>query len=588
VIAALTVVTLQWALAFDASGASLTGSRLQSAPVRYLTESLRWSRFVHGTTFFAPGFELVVPTESTAANPKTIERTFIPTPEGMIGVLTRSATGSRNAAESVTFKTDYWHKDHLGSLVASTNESGTITQRFTFDPWGKRVCLAANGTTSTCSSNGSTGTEERGFTGHEMLDEIGLIHMNGRLYDPELGRFLQADPVIQNPLDGQNYNRYSYVGNNPLSYTDPSGFSRWTKWRAPLFGLVAAIAVPWAVSELILANASGGSALLLQSEAIFAPTLSSTGQAVANVAGGMAAGGVSGGNVQSAVIGAVTAGLQFGVGQSLGHGTPSVFSGGAGTVTALQKMAAHAAIGCASAAASGGSCKAGAASAGFSSLAGGSLPGANNLLGRAVIGAVASKLAGGKAEQGALLAAMEGLYNECGATANCGWRGGYDPSDRSIGTKIAQSAGMSSNVGEVIDIGLPNILGGLAGNWLTNLAGRLSLRFSQTTASAAFQEGGALEGRTIGQVVDALRVGELSAKNLPVQYVTVDGNNLIVNTRSALALTRAGIPQSEWIVLQNQAALPDIMARLTANSLTVQGTATIRITGMGKSASDLR
>lgn len=369
---------------------------------------------VHGTTFFAPGFELVVPLESTTANPKQIERTYIPTPDGAIGVLTRTSTGSSTAAENFTSKTDYWHKDHLGSLVATTDHTGAITQRFRFDPWGKRECLAANGTASTCSSNGSTGTEERGFTGHEMLDEIGLIHMNGRLYDPELGRFLQADPIIQNPLDGQNYNRYSYVGNNPLSYTDPSGFSRWTKWRRPVFALVAAVAVPWAVGELFLANVGVGEigTYAVGSIGSEAAGLTATGQAIANVAGGMAAGGVSGGNVQSAVIGAVTAGLQFGVGQALGHSTPSIFSGGAGSITAAQKMFAHAAIGCASAAASGGSCKAGAASAGFSSLAGGSLPGANNLLARAAIGAVASKLAGGKAEQGALLAAMEGLYNE--------------------------------------------------------------------------------------------------------------------------------------------------------------------------------
>ena len=48
--------------------------------------------------------------------------------------------------------------------------------------------------------------------------------MNGRIYDPTLGRFLQADPFIQAPKNSQNYNRYSYVLNNPLRYTDPSGY----------------------------------------------------------------------------------------------------------------------------------------------------------------------------------------------------------------------------------------------------------------------------------------------------------------------------------------------------------------------------
>ncbi len=51
----------------------------------------------------------------------------------------------------------------------------------------------------------------RGYTGHEMLDEVGIIHMNGRTYDAEIGRFMQADPVVQDPGNGQNLNRYSYL-----------------------------------------------------------------------------------------------------------------------------------------------------------------------------------------------------------------------------------------------------------------------------------------------------------------------------------------------------------------------------------------
>ena len=53
----------------------------------------------------------------------------------------------------------------------------------------------------------------------------GLIHMNGRVYDPIIGRFLSADPFIPNPMSTQSFNRYSYVQNNPLSSTDPSGFT---------------------------------------------------------------------------------------------------------------------------------------------------------------------------------------------------------------------------------------------------------------------------------------------------------------------------------------------------------------------------
>jgi RHS repeat-associated protein len=76
-----------------------------------------------------------------------------------------------------------------------------------------------------------------------MLDGFGLINMNGRMYDPVIGRVLSPDPSVQSPTYTQNYNRYSYCLNNPLRYTDPSGyFVHPTDWRdepvilAPYFG----------------------------------------------------------------------------------------------------------------------------------------------------------------------------------------------------------------------------------------------------------------------------------------------------------------------------------------------------------------
>jgi RHS repeat-associated protein len=63
----------------------------------------------------------------------------------------------------------------------------------------------------------------RGYTGHEMLGEFDIINMNGRLYDPVLGRFFSPDNYVQMPDNSQNFNRYSYCLNNPLKYTDPSG-----------------------------------------------------------------------------------------------------------------------------------------------------------------------------------------------------------------------------------------------------------------------------------------------------------------------------------------------------------------------------
>jgi RHS repeat-associated protein len=67
-------------------------------------------------------------------------------------------------------------------------------------------------------------TARLAFTGHEQLDHLDLVHMNGRVYQPLLGRFISADPFVQDPFNSQSLNRYSYVFNNPLTFTDPSGF----------------------------------------------------------------------------------------------------------------------------------------------------------------------------------------------------------------------------------------------------------------------------------------------------------------------------------------------------------------------------
>ena len=97
-----------------------------------------------------------------------------------------------------------------------------------FDAWGNLVKLQ-NATGQFVINNGQTlianykMLSERGFTGHEHLFGIGLINMNGRLYDPKLHRFLMPDNNLQDPSNSQNFNRYAYVLNNPLMNIDPSG-----------------------------------------------------------------------------------------------------------------------------------------------------------------------------------------------------------------------------------------------------------------------------------------------------------------------------------------------------------------------------
>lgn len=116
----------------------------------------------------------------------------------------------------------YWtYKDRLGSPIAMLSASGAVAEPLEYDAWGKRRSTD-NHASVPDSLDGKL--DNRGFTGHEMLDQLDLVHMNGRVYDPLLGKFLSADPLIQDPANGQGYNRYSYVLNNPTNLTDPTGF----------------------------------------------------------------------------------------------------------------------------------------------------------------------------------------------------------------------------------------------------------------------------------------------------------------------------------------------------------------------------
>ncbi|NJO89190.1 MAG: RHS repeat-associated core domain-containing protein [Chloroflexia bacterium] len=118
----------------------------------------------------------------------------------------------------------YTYTDHLGSIVAITNDAGAVLERQNFDPWGRR----RNYTDWSYNNIQEFTILDRGYTGHEHLYAFGIINMNGRLYDPVLGRMLSPDPELQAPGFAQNFNRFSYCFNNPLKYTDPSGnFAYW-------------------------------------------------------------------------------------------------------------------------------------------------------------------------------------------------------------------------------------------------------------------------------------------------------------------------------------------------------------------------
>lgn len=118
----------------------------------------------------------------------------------------------------------YTYKDHLGSILTLTDDQGNIFAEQSFDAWGRKR------NPNTWGFSGIPSVPNwlyRGYTGHEHLPEFGLIHMNGRMYDPILGRMLSPDNYVHGSLGTQGFNRYSYAGNNPLKYSDPSGEVLW-------------------------------------------------------------------------------------------------------------------------------------------------------------------------------------------------------------------------------------------------------------------------------------------------------------------------------------------------------------------------
>ncbi len=118
----------------------------------------------------------------------------------------------------------YLHDDHLGSTDVVTNALGAVVVRESFDAWGQRRSGGWVGPPTATEVSADHAATIKGFTGQEQMDNLNLVHLNGRVYDPVIARFLSADPYIQAPLASQSLNRYSYTWDNPLNQTDPTGF----------------------------------------------------------------------------------------------------------------------------------------------------------------------------------------------------------------------------------------------------------------------------------------------------------------------------------------------------------------------------
>ncbi len=113
--------------------------------------------------------------------------------------------GTNGATSTLT----YLHADHLGSASLSTNATGGKVNEMRYYPYGE-------------TRSGAIATDRR-YTGQRQEIGLGLYDYNARYYDPLLGRFLSADSIVPSPANPQSLNRYAYVLNNPLRYTDPTG-----------------------------------------------------------------------------------------------------------------------------------------------------------------------------------------------------------------------------------------------------------------------------------------------------------------------------------------------------------------------------
>lgn len=166
----------------------------------------------------------------------------------------------KNYTESSgTYK--FLHKDYLGSILAISDEGGNKLEQRHFDAWGNFTHLQIGSGAIITDKNIISNTPlwiDRGYTGHEHFAEVGIIHMNGRLYDPLLRRFLNADENIQDIYNTQNYNKYGYVLNNPLMFNDPTGEFAFAPFIALIakaaFSAIAITAATYTATALIKGN----------------------------------------------------------------------------------------------------------------------------------------------------------------------------------------------------------------------------------------------------------------------------------------------------------------------------------------------
>jgi RHS repeat-associated protein len=194
-------------------------TQLHYGPDRQLWQQVTTTAGVAETTTYVG--ELL---EKVSKSGLTTWKHYVEAPTGTAAVYLRRSDG--------TADTYYLTHDHLGSTDKVLNAAGgVVTVEESFTALGARRGSDWQGMPTPAQMAAIAATTRDGFTGHDMLDSVGLIHMRGRVYDPVIGRFLSVDPLVRDATATQSWNGYGYVEGRALSATDPTGFEYEGLWE---------------------------------------------------------------------------------------------------------------------------------------------------------------------------------------------------------------------------------------------------------------------------------------------------------------------------------------------------------------------
>lgn len=335
----------------------------------------------------------------------------------------------------------YLHKDQVGSVLAITDEHANVRAQYWYDPWGARSGSVMD-PPSAPSGEQLGDSWSDGYIGQEHLPDFGLIHLNGRVYDPQLGVFTSPDPFNTAPSNSQFYNPYSYTINNPLRHADPSGYCfLGCFWQAPgrvLGGILGGIAngIGHIVSTVANAFADAGKwvaqnwrqiVVVAAVVVVTVATVGTGGPAAASlgtaILSGMAAGATAGaltaalygGSVDDILMGALKGGAIGAVSGAAFYGVGSLTAGG-GTLADIGGVAGHGVIGGARELAYGGNFWQGFEAGAFTKTSSLVVPnfdsGVLNTTRAAIVGGAAAAIGGGNFANGAFTGAFSYTFND--------------------------------------------------------------------------------------------------------------------------------------------------------------------------------